>query len=154
MAQLKQATDGLRSQIESVVATKRTAVTDAVDGRRRELMASDFYTKATPEAQARVMQRIAETLARVATETQVALILQIGSNFEASDYPALLDLLTASPMDDGEDSPPPKQTVSIKTIAVSGANGVIESESDVDRYLAALRGALIETLNDGKRIIL
>jgi len=117
-------------------------------------VASDFYTKATPEAQARVTQRIDETLARVASETQVALILQIGSNFEASDYPALLDLLTASQPSGGEDAPAPKQTVSIKTIAVPGASGVIETEADVDAYLTALRGALVQSLNDGKRIIL
>jgi len=154
MAQLKQATDALRAQIDSVVATKRTAVTDAIDERRNEMLASDFYTKATPEAQARVTQRIDQTLARIASETQVALILQIGSNFEASDYPALLDLLSASQQSGGEDAPAPKQAVSIKTIAVPGASGVIESESDVDGYLAALRGALVQTLNDGKRIIL
>jgi ElaB/YqjD/DUF883 family membrane-anchored ribosome-binding protein len=154
MAQLKQASDALHAQIDSVVATKRTAVTDAIDERRNELLASDFYTKATPEAQARVTQRIDETLARVATETQVALILQIGSNFEASDYPALLDLLSASQRSGGEDAPAPKQAVSIKRISVPGASGVIESDSDVDAYLAALRAALVQTLNDGKRIIL
>lgn len=154
MAQLKQSTDVLRTQIETVVATKRKAVADAIDERRNELIGSDFYTKATPEAQARVTQRIDEILARVAAETQIALILQFGSNFEASDYPTLLDLLSASQQDGGEDAPQPKQTVSIKTIAVPGASGVIESESDVDAYLAALRGALVQTLNDGKRIIL
>ena len=37
------------------------------------------------------------------TESQVALILQIGSNFEASDYPALLDLLAASPAEASDD---------------------------------------------------
>jgi hypothetical protein len=49
---------------------------------------------------------------------------------------------------------PPKQMVSVKTIQVSGVSGVLESEADVDDYLAALRNALVETLNDGKRITL
>ena len=40
------------------------------------------------------------------------------------------------------DTPPPKQTVSIKTIAVPGVPGVLETDDDVDRYLAALRDAL------------
>ncbi len=154
MAQLKQATDNLRAEIDSVVAIKRTAVADAIAERRSELLGSDFYTKATSEAQTRVTQRIDETLARVATEAQIALILQIGSNFEASDYPSLLDLLSASPQGGGENAPAPKPAVSIKTITVHGASGLIESESDVDAYVAALRGALVQTLNDGKRIIL
>lgn len=154
MAQLKQATADLRAQIDSLVAVKRTAVTDAISERGSKLVASDFYTKATPEARARVMQRFDEALARVGTETQVALILQIGSNFEASDYPALLDLLTASQPSGGEEGPPARQTVSIRTIAVPGASGVIETESDVDDYLTVLRGALVQALNDGKRITL
>ena len=44
--------------------------------------------------------------------------------------------------------------VSVKTISVPGASGVIESEDDVDAYLAKYRAALVATLNDGKRITL
>ena len=95
-----------------------------------------------------------QTLERLANESQVALILQIGSNFESSDYPALLDLLAASGQDAGDDAPPPKQTVSIKTITVPGTSGVLETEAAIDEYLAALRSALVDTLNDGKRISL
>ena len=42
----------------------------------------------------------------------------------------------------------------MKTIPVPGASGVLETEDDVDKYLAALRSALVQTLNDGKRISL
>lgn len=154
MAQLKQATDHLRSQIDGIVAINRTTVTAAIEGRKTELLGSSYYSKATEEAQRRVTQRIDQTLHRVATESQVALILQIGSNFEASDYPSLLDLLAASPAQPDPGPAPKKQTVSVKTIAVPGASGVLESEEDVDKYIAALRSALIQTLNDGKRITL
>lgn len=154
MAQLKQASDDLRGQIEAIVATNRATVTAAIEGRKTELLASDFYAKATPEAQQRVTQRIDNTLVRVASESQVALILQTGSTFESSDYPTLLDLLAESQQARGDDAPPPKQTVSVKTIPVPGASGVLETEDDVDKYLAALRSALVQTLNDGKRITL
>lgn len=154
MAQLKQAADDLRSQIDGIVATKRANVTAAIDGRKSELLGGTYYGNATPDARQRVTQRIDQTLARVAGETQVALILQIGSTFESSDYPSLLDLLAASQQGGGDDVSPPKQTVSVKTISVPGASGVLESEDDVDKYLAALRSALVQTLNDGKRISL
>ncbi len=42
----------------------------------------------------------------------------------------------------------------VKTITVPGVNGVLENPDDVDRYLEALRGALLDTLKDGKRISL
>jgi len=154
MAQLKQAVDDLRSQVDAIVATNRATVTTALEGRKAELLASAFYAKATPEAQQHVDQRVAQTISRVASETQVALILQIGSTFESSDYPNLLDLLASSPINPGPEPTPTKQTISVKNIPVPGATGVLESESDVDNYLAALRGALVRTLSDGKRISL
>lgn len=154
MALLKHAADDLRSQIDGIVAANRTTVATAIKGRKSELLASVYYAKATSEAQQRVDQRVDQTLARVASESQVALILQIGSNFESSDYPSLLDLLASSPVEPDPDPTPTKQTVSVKTIAVPGASGVLENEADVDKYLAALRSALVQTLNDGKRISL
>jgi len=154
MVQLKQAVDDLRNQIDSIVTATRSSVTTAIESRKTELVEGDFYAKATSEAQESVEQRIDETLARVAAESQVALISQIGANFESTDYPALLDLLASAPQDGGNGGPPPKQTVSVKTIPVPGASGVLESEEDVDKYLSALRTALIETLSDGKRISL
>ncbi|MBE4717286.1 BREX system P-loop protein BrxC [Pseudarthrobacter sp. AB1] len=154
MAQLRQAADDLRSQIDGVVATNRALVTAVIEGRKAELLGGSYYANATPEAQQRAVQRVVQTLARVAAESQIALILQIGSNFEASDYPALLDLVASSPNNPGPDPTPTKHTVSVKTITVSGASGVLETEEDVDKYLGALRSALVQTLNDGKRISL
>jgi hypothetical protein len=154
MAQLKQAVEDLRGRIDDIVTTNRSSVAAAIESRKSELRASDFYAKATPEAQGSVDQRVKETLDRVASESQIALILQIGSNFESTDYPALLDLLASAPQDGGNGGASPKQTVSVKTIPVPGASGVLESEEDVDKYLQALRTALIETLSDGKRISL
>ncbi len=154
MAQLKQAADNLRGQIDTIVSERRGDVTAAIESRKTELVGAHYYAKATPEAQQRVVQRIDSTLSRIGSESQVALILQIGANFEASDYPALLDVLASCPQDPGPDPTPMKQTVSVRTIGVPGASGVLETEDDVDKYLAALRSALVQTLNDGKRISL
>jgi hypothetical protein len=154
MAQLKQAADALQAQIDSIVAEHRSAIAGSIKRRRDELVGSAYFEAATSAAQQQAVQRIDQTLDRVTAETQVALVEQIGSNFESSQYPALVDLLTNSPASPSPDPEPIKQTVSVKTIQVAGASGVLESEADVDRYLAALRSALVETLHDGKRITL
>ena len=150
MVQLKQAADELRNQIDGIVATSRASVMVAIEGRKSELLNGDSYAKATPEAQQHVVERVDQTLARVDSESQVALVQQIGSIFDSSDFPILLDLLTAS-HGGGE---PPKQTVSVKTVVVTGVSGVLETEAHVDKYLAALRSALVQTLKSGKRISL
>ena len=126
MAQLKQATDELRTQLDEVVAANRAAVTTSIEGRKAELVASDFYKKATAAAQQSVIQRVDQVLSRVGAEGQVALILQIGTEFEDSVYPSLLDQLAASQQGGGV--PPAKQTVSVKTVAVPGASGVLETD--------------------------
>ena len=157
MAQLKQATDQLRSQIDEVVTANRSKVVEVIEGRNAEIEGSAFYAKATPDAQESVLRRVDQVISRLGIEKQIALIRELGSSFEETVYPGLLDQLAASQQarDDGDGgTPPPKQTVSVKTISANGVSGVLETEEDVDRYLAALRSALVQTLNDGKRISL
>lgn len=154
MAQLKQATGELRGQLDSVVADHRATVTESIEVRKAELVASACYAKATSAAQRSVSQTIDRTLARLVAENQIAMILQIGNDFEANVYPSLLDQLAAGQEDSGQGTAPVKQTVSVKTVTVAGASGVLETEDDVDKYLDALRAVLIQTLNDGKRISL
>ena len=58
MAQLKQATDQLRAQIDEVVAANRSEVVEVIEGRKAEIEASAFYAKATPDAQESVLRRV------------------------------------------------------------------------------------------------
>lgn len=99
-----------------------------------------------------MIRHIDAILARLGNERQISAILQAGETFEKSDYPSLLSQLSASAQDENSDSPEPKRMVSVKTITAPGIGGVLESEADVDNYLAALRAALVATLNSGKRI--
>jgi hypothetical protein len=158
MAQLKQATDQLRAQIDAFVSSNRADVVEAIEERKAGIEGSAFYAKATPDAQESVLRRVDQTISRIRAQNQIALIRETGSSFEETVYPSLLDQLAAAQQGDGDGDgrtpPPPKQTVSIKTIAATGVSGVLETEEDVDRYLDALRTALIQTLNDGKRISL
>ncbi|WP_018600838.1 BREX system P-loop protein BrxC [Mycobacterium sp. 155] len=152
MVQLKQATDALRTLIGDAVAQDRATVASAVEERKSELLASAYYEKATDAAQQSVVQAVDQTLARIDTEGQIAVLLQIGSGFEDNVYPELIDLLATSPRGGG--ASPTKRTVSIKTVSVPGVSGFLETDADVDKYLAALRAALVRTLSDEKRIAL
>jgi glycosyltransferase involved in cell wall biosynthesis len=50
---------------------------------------------------------------------------------------------------------PVKQSVSIRSIDVTGAPQVLETVEDIEMYLSALRTALLSTISDaGKRIAL
>lgn len=148
MAQLKQATDQLRRQIDEIVKANRATVITAIEDRKTELIASAFYEKATAETQHGVVQKIDQVLSRVGEEGQVALILQIGAEFEDKVYPSLLDQLADSQQGGGDT--PRKQTISIRTVTVSGAPGVLETPTDVENYLKALRATLLQILKDNR----
>ena len=154
MNQLKIAADGLKSQLDHVVAETRADVSAAIEGRRTELLGSTYYANATTDARDRVTKHIDDVLVRLKSESQVAVLLQTGTTFEQNDYPALLSRLVESQQTPDVGTTPPNPMVSVKTISASGVTGVLESEADVDTYLVALRKALIATLNEGKRITL
>ncbi|MEW1821274.1 BREX system P-loop protein BrxC [Arthrobacter sp. NPDC080031] len=157
MTQLKQAADALGAKVEDTLATHRRTVIQDIEARKSEVLASAYYGKATEEAQQRVTRTIDQIITRLGSERQIALIREQGNGFEERTYPELLDQLASSARSTGgtdSPEPTPRQTVSVKTITVPGAHGVLENLDDVDRYLDALRGALLNTLNDGKRIAL
>lgn len=129
-------------------------MTAAIEGRKTEILGSAYYANATPSAQESVIRRIDAILARLGGETQAALILQVGATFEQDDYPELLTRLVAAQQGGDDDATQPKPMVSIRSISVPGASGVLESEADVDTYLDKYRAAIVATLYDGKRITL
>ncbi|WP_247040359.1 BREX system P-loop protein BrxC [Arthrobacter rhizosphaerae] len=158
MTQLKHAADALGAQVENSLAANRRMVLEVIERRKAEVLDSAYYSNAIEEAQQRVTRTIDQIVATVGSERQIALIREQGNSFEEKTYPELLDQLASSARPKGgTDSPEPtpaRQTVSVKRITVSGAHGVLENPEDVDRYLDALRIALLNALNDGKRIAL
>ncbi len=158
MAQLKQATDQLRAQIDQVVATNRTDVVAAIEGRKAEYSSRAPSTPRQPRKPRRACcAKLTRRSPASALRTRSPSSARLGSSFEETVYPSLLDQLAAAQQGGGDGDappPPPKQTVSVKTISATGVSGVLETEADVDRYLDALRSALVKTLNDGKRISL
>lgn len=164
MTRLKAATIDLQSTINEQLDATRAVARQAITSRQDDLHASAIYQDATEEAQRAVDQRIAQLLSRIESERQIAVINDIANTFEEKTYSDILDRLDAAKRlkphigkdDEAPTAParPVKQTVSIKKINAKSAHGLLETEDDVDRYLDALRSALLDTINNGKRIAL
>ena len=153
MNQLKQAADALSGQIDLAVASNRANASIAIDGRKAEIQASAYFASATADDQASVLGKLDQLLAKIAAEPQIAMIRELANSFEESAYPALIDQLASSGVkDDDDDASSPKQTVAVSTIKVEGAPSILETEVDVEKYVVALRAALLSTINDEKRI--
>ncbi|MDQ1250411.1 MAG: hypothetical protein QG597_4790, partial [Actinomycetota bacterium] len=160
MAHLKKEAAALPSQVQQAVAASRDELVGVIEGRKAEILGSEYYLEATPEAQASVIAAIDRLVEHVQTQHQIALIREAGNTFEEATYPALLDHLVASvkPVrhDGGDPGPPafPVRIISIKSIKVPGVHGVLATPGDVRKYTDALRDALIAALDNGKRISL
>lgn len=158
---LKQASSELQETITAAVDAARSEQLSTVEGRHRELRASDAYTSATDSSRNTADRKTDEVADAIRRQVQIILIKQIGSDFEERVYPDLLDALYASvqPPDkdnDGEGPTPPVKvtTVSVKLLKVPHTKTLLTDTDDVDAYLDEYRRVLIATINSGKRITL
>ena len=159
MTKLKAAAVELQSRIDEELVVNRDRAAQEINSRWAPLQTDTIYLAATDDAQCSVSQKVNAILDRISGENQIAVVREIANTFEEDIYPVILDQLAASRRaSEADDKPVPapitKQTVSVKTITVAGACGVLETEEDIDCYLAALRTALVQVLNDDKRIAL
>lgn len=149
MNQLKAASDTLGGLLRGEVSRSRTAVKSLVEEKLATLLSQHVYAAATVPAQESAVDSVDRLLAGLDSQSLIAVIQQTGSQFESYVYPGLIDQLTksAAPKD-----VPQKPTIAVGTIKAAGGPAIIETEPDVDAYLAALRAALVETIENGKRI--
>ena len=161
MTKLKAAAVELQSRIDEALVANRDGAMLEIGSRWEPLQTSTIYLEATDDAQRSVSQKVNAILDRISRENQIAVVREIANTFEEGTYPAILDQLAAfqsiSSADDSDElapAPIKKQTISVKSISATGIHGVLENEEDIDRYLDALRAALIQALNDDKRIAL
>ena len=159
MTQLKQAAEALGKQIEEALATNRAVVVEAIEGRKsrgaRQRLLRQRHRGGTGESRSHDRPDHCPGRQREADRAHP----RAGEQLRRDDLPVaarparILHPAHGRRPTDPEPKPV-KQTVSVKTITAPGVHGVLESPEDVDRYLDALRGALLSTLNDGKRIAL
>lgn len=96
----------------------------------------------------------------IQTQQIIALVQVAIDRFCANQYPVLLSGLAPKSepvIDDDGSTPatplePTPSFVSAKSVSVSASKSVLNTEGDVDAYLAELRDALVKEIKSGKRI--
>ena len=159
----------MRAQLDGVVVAERDAAAAKIDDYWKQVPVSPAYAAATEVARQSVTRKAEQMLARVQQEMQIPTIRHLATQFDDTIYPAILDELEAAkaaPTPESEvpghdkpkaprvPTPPARQSISIRKLSLPGAGGVLETEAQVDAYLDRLRGTLLATINDNKRITL
>ncbi|UIJ35077.1 BREX system P-loop protein BrxC [Allobranchiibius sp. GilTou73] len=150
MNQLRVAAESLRGLIDGKISESRAAVRSAIENKMASLLEEPIYTGATAEAQKAVTGSVDIVFASLEDERLVAVMEQTGARFLTAIYPGLVDELAES----ANPTVPVKPSIALSRIKVSNAPALIENETDLSHYLVALRAALVDTLNAGKRITL
>lgn len=161
--QLGQAVRDLEEMLEVAVARERETAQERVISYWSQISSSETYPAASEAARQQATAQVDAVLARIANESQIPTLQRHAERFEVDTYPQIVDALRASvapiktvPAPGPDIAPPadPKKTISIKRIAMPGSGRVLETSTDIDRYLDELRQVLLATINDNKRITL
>jgi hypothetical protein len=148
MSQLKSASDTLKRLLDDKVTSARTAVRSAVETKLESMLQEHFYKAASADVQSAAVDTVSTLLSTLDKQNLIAVVHQTGSQFESATYPGLIDQLTKSTDPGGK---PQKPTVAVASIKAAGGPAIIETEPDVDAYLAALRVSLVQAIK-GNRI--
>lgn len=147
MSQLKAASDTLKGLLDDKVSSARTAVKSAVETKLESLLQEHFYKNASADAQSAAVDTVNTLLSTLDSQNLIAVVDQTGSQFESVTYPGLIDQLTKSADPGGE---PQKPTIAVASIKAAGGPAIIETEPDVDAYLAALRVSLVRAIKENR----
>ncbi len=147
MNQLKAASDTLKNLLDDQVTNARTAVKSAVETKLESLLQEHFYKAASADAQNSAVDTVNTLLSTLDSQNLIAVVHQTGSQFESVTYPGLIDQLTKSADNSGR---PQKPTVAVASIKAAGGPAIIETEPDVDAYLAALRVSLVQAIKENR----
>ena len=161
LQQAKPKLDALRAKVAAVVKSAReqasTAIGQAADSVRT---AADFARLPADQQQA-ILAPFTAATSSVAAERLVPVIRQVASRVAQELLPAQLqrvaELIAAQRKAAGETPPEgdaPQSYVAAQRIPVRFAKTVIETEADLDAYVAALRAAYATEIKARKRITL
>lgn len=152
----------LRLEVSAAVEAARTAAFDAVGKSAISLTNSDHYLAATDAAQTQVKGRIASFMASIDSEMQIITLKSKSSTFNDELKPALFKILTSSPLHqsaavpnqsgEADPTPPSIRIISFGSVELDSDIQLIETESDIEEFVEAIRRALRTEIANGTKV--
>ena len=152
--------DSLRGKVTQAVARARSESSAQIEQARVRPKGMQEFVELTPEEQAEVLRPFDQALVQVQKERLAPVIRQLADRTMNEVLPRQLQRLAqmsvakrSEVMKDGAPAKP-VEYVAARSIQVPFSKTVIETEEDLDAYLAALKKAYVEELRANKRITL
>ena len=157
MQQVKSLIDSLQMKISEQLKQERTEAAKLVNNLRDRINGMVEFTALSSDQQAELMQPFDSFIQQSEHQILIAVIRDTKRQFEENVYPRLLrqmdDWSKIEPTDDDTCEEQPKvEYVPSRLIQVTYEKAWLVDEQDVDRYLTALKEAIMKEIESGKRI--
>lgn len=161
LQQAKPKLEAFRAKVAAVVKLAREQATAAVDQAADSVRATVDFARLSANQQQSILAPFSAAVAAIAAERLVPVIRQIASRVSQELLPAQLQRVSeaiAAQRKAAGEAPPdgegPQGYVAAQRIPITFAKTVIETEADLDAYVAALRAAYAAEIKARKRITL
>lgn len=163
MLEVKTLIESLQDQVTAQIDAEIVKAKAAVSVLKSRLCGMAEFAVLTLALQEQIIRTFDEFSTSLERQKLIAVIRDNLRRFEESDYPKLLAKLyhtETCPKGTGTDSRYPKASASpeppavqhLRSIPVPFEKAWLADEADVDRYLGALRGALLAEIQKGKKV--
>ncbi|MEZ6153394.1 MAG: BREX system P-loop protein BrxC [Pirellulaceae bacterium] len=164
--QIKKLHEALQQRLETLAVDARVAAESAVTSKVQRLTSIKDYDQLTSEQRAQIEQIVQETIQQIRSQPLIAVVKEAASRFENHGYNDILSKVTQwtrPPTEeyripskgDAATSPTPApvaQFISLSSLDVEFPKPWLESEPDVDAYLATMKKAMMLAISENKRI--
>ncbi|MEA2031174.1 MAG: BREX system P-loop protein BrxC [candidate division Zixibacteria bacterium] len=154
--QLKASLSSLEQEVTAKVQEEIASAKKMADSLQKQLEEMSDFAKLADAHKKDLIESFQQFNKSIECQTVIAVILDLKRTFEESEYRSLLSRMSelASKQDSGSSKTkkPPVVYVSSKDVHIPFAKKILMDEADVERYVEALRKALIEEIKTGKRI--
>lgn len=159
--QAKSWLDSLQAEVNGRVQQEKVATLAKVDERWQRLTGMAEFADLTPEQQTHLQQPFTALKGRIEGQTLIAVVRDLLRRFDETEYPRLLHQMVvwAQPpavvLEGGGDAgqvTAVAEPIPLQSLYVAFSKAWLTDEADMDAYLAALRQAMLQAIQDGKRI--
>lgn len=165
----------LRGKLNTAIDDAKALALEVIEGLEAKLTEYDGYQALTSERQAEIGTSFDTAKQKIDQQSVIAVIRDAANRFESEEYGRLLqqiaDWNTPEPEHESEPEPaarsgdsgeeaetapvlakPKTQIVAAKDLRVSFSKPLLESEADVEAYLESYKEALINTVQQGRKV--
>ncbi len=152
MQGVKSQLDSLRQELDLRVESERQRVQQQLEAKAAKLKTIEGFLKLPPEQQSRFESEVSKAIQYASQTPLIAVVKETGNRFEEETWPRLIDQIQQQQGGNGGKGGTTVETINLDRLQVAFDPVFIQSEQDVEAYLAALRQTLLQTVRDGKRV--